>query len=248
MARLLRCAAAMRQSACVAIFAVRLQGDFHNDQRHGVASLTTADGMAYTGVQFSNGLMERTGGRLCLEYPRNVDKKGVELPLAIEAGLRVPAELVVKVAVQSSARDGGDLAPEEHPTDVETGEWQVFAQESGRRVTVRLHHGHQKPGEELQDQVAGDVLGVWTMCSSEQSTEDGEASGTSALEPQATEQLKMVPEAHLSTHAGVCAFRDFQIGGVECELAAGPYTLAFSTDRLAPQTVAVMVGVKGKGK
>lgn len=227
----------------------RIQGDFCDDQRHGIGTLRTADGRTYSKMAFCNGQMQETAGRLFLEYPKNVDKKGNELPIALDVGARVPAEFTVHVSVQSQGSINGVVTADALPQSdaAAAGTWQNFVKESGRRITVRLHHGHPQPGEELQEQVPGDVLGVWTADRACPALH-GDASSGDADDSQATEQVMMVPEICLSTDSGASSLGNFQVGGGTSEVVAGPYTLAFSSDGLADETMKVTVGPQGKGK
>eukprot|EP00892_Ulva_mutabilis_P004726 jgi/Ulvmu1/2625/UM014_0077.1 len=222
------------------------QGQFCNDRRHGIGTLTTADGRTYREAAFVEGAIGHRAGRMQLEYEKSVDKKGTEVPLQLEAGNRVPAAFAVRVAVESKERDAARAPGEAACTTAEEGVcgWQLLASESGRRVRVQLHIGHPQEGQGPGEQVQGDALGMWRKSTS---TEDA-GNEPAADQVQAPEQLEMEPEVHLFTESGVCTFTDFQIGGGETEVAPGAYTLVFSSDGIPSEMLAIAVGGKGKGK
>lgn len=221
-----------------------MQGEFQHDHRHGTGTLLTADGMTYVDMPFRNGVMQESAGRLHLQYPKTTDKKGVEQPVTFEPGVRVPEDFSVDVSIEFQDSNQSECVEQGESLPGEPDSWQVFAKESGRRITVRLHFGHTEVGQPLQEQVPGDVLGTWIAST----TTDSDQQIAGDCESPTAETLVMAAEVQLTTDAGTCSLRGFQIGDGDCEVVAGPYTLAFSSDQLVTEYLQIAVGSKGKGK
>jgi hypothetical protein len=206
----------------------------------------------YTNAAFAAGALVTAPTRLELEYPKNVDKKGNELPLQIEGHVCTSEDFIIKINVMGKSQAYGGL-------DDDNGEWEICSFENRRAVKLRLHPGHVvengalsvamegpifqiQPSHAISEISTGDTVGAPFVHETDEPIADDGATAMTSFQRAA--------EISLSTRRGECILKEFQLGTDEegGELEAGQYTLVFSSAGLPDAHIRVSLKAKGRKK